>query len=192
MKKEEIVKILEETGAIQHGHFILSSGKRSAIYCQCAKLFIYPEIAEKICKELAIKISSKIKHEIDYVVAPAMGGILVGYELAKQLKTKSVFYERVDNIFELRRGFKIERDAKVLLVEDVITTGKSANECIDELNKIGVNLLATVCLIDRTNSESVIQDPISIHKLDIPIYDKDLLPNELKLIEPIKPGSRNI
>lgn len=192
MKKEEIVNILEETGAIQHGHFILSSGKRSAIYCQCAKLFIYPEIAEKICKELATKISNEIKHEIDYVVAPAMGGILVGYELAKQLKTKSVFYERVDNIFELRRGFKIERDAKVLLVEDVITTGKSANECIDELNKIGVNLLATVCLIDRTNSESVIQDPISIYKLNIPIYDKDSLPNELRLIEPIKPGSRNI
>lgn len=192
MKKEEIVKILEETGAIQHGHFILSSGKRSAIYCQCAKLFIYPEIAEKICKELATKISNEIKHEIDYVVAPAMGGILVGYELAKQLKTKSVFYERVDNIFELRRGFKIEPDAKVLLVEDVITTGKSANECIDELNKIGANLLATVCLIDRTNSESVIQDPISIYKLNIPIYDKDSLPNELRLIEPIKPGSRNI
>ena len=192
MEKKEIIKILEKTGAIQHGHFILSSGKRSAIYCQCAKLFIYPEIAERICKELASKVIDKIKQDIDYVVAPAMGGILVGYELARQLKAKSVFYERVNNTFELRRGFEIEPNAKVLLVEDVITTGKSANECIDELNKIGVNLLATVCLIDRTNNESEIKDPISIHKLDIPIYNEDSLPDELKLIEPIKPGSRDI
>ena len=192
MEKKEIIEILEKTGAIQHGHFILSSGKRSAIYCQCAKLFIYPKIAERTCKELASKVIDKIKQDIDYVVAPAMGGILVGYELARQLKAKSVFYERVNNTFELRRGFEIEPNAKVLLVEDVITTGKSANECIDELNKIGVNLLATVCLIDRTNNESEIKDPISIHKLDIPIYNEDSLPDELKLIEPIKPGSRDI
>ncbi|MEJ6587442.1 MAG: orotate phosphoribosyltransferase [Pelagibacterales bacterium] len=192
MKKEEIVDILEKTGAIQHGHFILSSGKRSAIYCQCAKLFIYPEIAEKICSELAIKVINEIKLDIDYIVAPAMGGVLVGYELARQLKTKSVFYERVNGTFKLRRGFEIESNAKVVLVEDVITTGKSANECIIELNKIGVNLLATVCLIDRTNNESVIKDPISIHRLDIPIYDEDSLPDELKSIRPIKPGSRDI
>ena len=192
MEKKEIIEILEKTGAIQHGHFILSSGKRSTIYCQCAKLIIYPEIAERICKELASKVIDKVKQDIDYVVAPAMGGILVGYELARQLKTKSVFYERVNNTFELRRGFEIEPNAKVLLVEDVITTGKSANECIDELNKIGVNLLETACLIDRTNNESEIKDPISIHKLDIPIYNEDSLPDELKLIEPIKPGSRDI
>ena len=121
-----------------------------------------------------------------------MGGVLVGYELARQLKTKSVFYERVNGTFKLRRGFEIESNAKVVLVEDVITTGKSANECIIELNKIGVNLLATVCLIDRTNNESVIKNPISIHKLDIPIYDEDSLPDELKSIRPIKPGSRDI
>jgi len=96
MKKNEIITTLEETGAIQHGHFILSSGKRSATYCQCAKLFILPEIAEKICIELANRILNVIDHKIDYIVAPAMGGILVGYELARQLKAKSIFYERVD------------------------------------------------------------------------------------------------
>lgn len=192
MKKNEIISTLEETGAIQHGHFILSSGKRSATYCQCAKLFILPEIAEKICIELANKVLNTIDRKIDYIVAPAMGGILVGYELARQLKTKSIFYERVDNVFKLRRGFEIQAGANVLLVEDVITTGKSANECIHELNKIGVNLLAVACLIDRTNSESAIKKPISIYELDIPIYDENSLPDELKVIDPIKPGSRVI
>ena len=121
-----------------------------------------------------------------------MGGILVGYELARQLKAKSIFYERVDNVFKLRRGFEIQAGANVLLVEDVITTGKSANECIHELNKIGVNLLAVACLIDRTNSESAIKKPISIYELDIPIYDENSIPDKLKMIDPIKPGSRVI
>jgi len=192
IEKEEIISLLEDTGAIQHGHFILSSGKRSGTYCQCAKLFVHPEIAEKLCIELASKVKNLVNKKIDYVVAPAMGGILVGYELARHLKSKSVFYERAENIFQLRRGFKIEPKSNVLLVEDVITTGKSANECISELNKIGVNLLAKVCIIDRTNSDSEIQNPISIHKLDIPIYDKDSLPDDLKAIEAIKPGSRII
>ena len=192
MKKNEIISTLEETGAIQHGHFILSSGKRSATYCQCAKLFILPEIAEKICIELANKVLNVIDHKIDYIVAPAMGGILVGYELARQLKTKSIFYERVDNVFKLRRGFEIQAGANVLLVEDVITTGKSAIECIEELNKIGVNFLGTACLIDRTNSESKLQNLISVHKLDIPIYDENSLPDNLKTIDPVKPGSRDI
>ena len=190
MKEKKILNLLEETGAIQHGHFILSSGKRSAIYCQCAKLFIFPKIAERLCKYLAIKVLKEIDDEINYVVAPALGGILVGYELSKHLKAKSVFYERVDGTFKLRRGFKIEPNSKVLLVEDVITTGKSANECIIELDKIGVELLATACLIDRTNSESMIKNVISVHKLDIPIYNKNSLPDNLKTIEPVKPGSR--
>ena len=190
MEDKEILNLLEETGAIQHGHFILSSGKRSAIYCQCAKLFIFPKIAEKLCKFLAIKVLEEIDDKINYVVAPAMGGILVGYELSRHLKAKSVFYERVDGAFKLRRGFKIEPNSNVLLVEDVITTGKSANECVIELNKIGVKILATACLIDRTNSESMTKNAVSVYKLDIPIYDENSLPDNLKTIEPIKPGSR--
>ena len=126
MEKQEISNLLEETGAIQHGHFILSSGKRSSTYCQCAKLFIYPKVAEKICNALSQKVLKYISENIDYVVAPAIGGILVGYELSRQLKTKSVFYERANGMFQLRRGFNIEPNSNVILVEDVITTGKSA------------------------------------------------------------------
>ncbi len=192
MEKQEISNLLEETGAIQHGHFILSSGKRSSTYCQCAKLFIYPEVAEKICNALSQKVIKYISENIDYVVAPAIGGILVGYELSRQLKTKSVFYERANGMFQLRRGFNIEPNSNVILVEDVITTGKSAIECIEELNKIGVNFLGTACLIDRTNSESKLKNLISVHKLDIPIYDENSLPDNLKTIDPVKPGSRDI
>ena len=192
MEKQEISNLLEETGAIQHGHFILSSGKRSSTYCQCAKLFIYPEVAEKICNALSQKVLKYISENIDYVVAPAIGGILVGYELSRQLETKSVFYERVNGMFQLRRGFNIEPNSNVILVEDVITTGKSAIECIEELNKIGVNFLGTACLIDRTNSESKLKNLISVHKLDIPIYDENSLPDNLKTIDPVKPGSRDI
>ena len=192
MEKQEISNLLEETGAIQHGHFILSSGKRSSTYCQCAKLFIYPEVAEKICNELSQKVLKYISENIDYVVAPAIGGILVGYELSRQLKTKSVFYERANGMFQLRRGFNIEPNSNVILVEDVITTGKSAIECIEELNKIGVNFLGTACLIDRTNSDSKLKNLISVHKLDIPIYDENSLPDNLKTIDPVKPGSRDI
>ena len=192
MEKQEISNLLEETGAIQHGHFILSSGKRSSTYCQCAKLFIYPEVAEKICNALSQRVLKYIGENIDYVVAPAIGGILVGYELSRQLKTKSVFYERVNGMFQLRRGFNIEPNSNVILVEDVITTGKSAIECIGELNKIGVNFLGTACLIDRTNSESKLKNLISVHKLDIPIYDENSLPDNLKTIDPVKPGSRDI
>ena len=192
MEKREISNLLEETGAIQHGHFILSSGKRSSTYCQCAKLFIYPEVAEKICNELSQKVLKYINENIDYVVAPAIGGILVGYELSRQLKTKSVFYERANGMFQLRRGFNIEPNSNVILVEDVITTGKSAIECIEELNKIGVNFLGTACLIDRTNSDSKLKNLISVHKLDIPIYDENSLPDNLKTIDPVKPGSRDI
>ena len=192
MEKQEISNLLEETGAIQHGHFILSSGKRSSTYCQCAKLFIYPKVAEKICNALSQKVLKYISENIDYVVAPAIGGILVGYELSRQLKTKSVFYERANGMFQLRRGFNIEPNSNVILVEDVITTGKSAIECIEELNKIGVNFLGTACLIDRTNSESKLKNLISVHKLDIPIYDENSLPDNLKTIDPVKPGSRDI
>ena len=139
-----------------------------------------------------LRVLKYISENIDYVVAPAIGGILVGYELSRQLKTKSVFYERANGMFQLRRGFNIEPNSNVILVEDVITTGKSAIECIEELNKIGVNFLGTVCLIDRTNSESKLKNLISVHKLDIPIYDENSLPDNLKTIDPVKPGSRDI
>ena len=193
MNSEEILKILEKVDAIQYGHFILSSGKRSSTYCQCAKIFIDPKIGSQICNELAQRIKDKINDQIDYVVSPALGGILVGYETARQLKSKSVFYERVNNEFQLRRGFQIEENKNVLFVEDVITTGKSSKECLAELNKLNINLIGIACIVDRSSGNIFDDHQItSLIKLEIPVYDEQNIPDELKNIEPIKPGSRLI
>jgi len=185
--------ILEKVNAIQYGHFILSSGKRSSTYCQCAKIFIDPDVGELICSKLADAVSEKVNKKIDYVVSPALGGVLVGYETAKKLSVKSVFYERVDDQFVMRRGFELEEGKNILFVEDVITTGKSTNECLQELNKININLVGIACIVDRTTSK-VFNDHeiISLIKLDIPVYDVDSLPEDLMNIDPIKPGSRRI
>ena len=193
MNSEEILKILEEVNAIQYGHFILSSGKRSSTYCQCAKIFIDPKVGSKICNSLAKKIKDQIDQDIDYVVSPAMGGVLVGYETANQLNSQSVFFERVENEFQMRRGFEIEENKNVLFVEDVITTGKSSKECLAELNKLNINLIGIACIVDRS-SEKIFDDHqiTSLIKLKIPVYDEQNIPDELKNIEPIKPGSRLI
>ena len=139
------------------------------------------------------KIKDQIDQEIDYVVSPAMGGILVGYETANQLNSQSVFFERVENEFQMRRGFEIEENKNVLFVEDVITTGKSSKECLVELKKLNINLLGIACIVDRS-SEDIFSDHeiISLIKLDIPVYDEKDLPDKLKSINPIKPGSRII
>ena len=193
MNKEELLNIFEETGALQYGHFILSSGKRSGTYCQCSRLFIDPKISNKIGSALANKIQSKISTEIDFVVAPALGGVLVGYEVARLLNSKSLFFERTNEEFELRRGFEIEQNKNVLFIEDVITTGKSSKECLDKLYKMKINLLGVACVVDRSQ-ETIFNDHeiISLLKLDIPTYDLNDLPEELKKIKPVKPGSRKI
>ena len=193
MNSKEILKVMEEVEAIQYGHFILSSGKRSSSYCQCAKIFIDPKVGYKICNVLAQKIKKKVSEEIDYVVAPAMGGILVGYETANQLETKSVFYERVNNQFELRRGFELVEGKKILFIEDVITTGKSSKECMLELEKLKIDIIGIACIVDRS-SEKIFDDHeiISLLKLDIPVYEPENIPEELRNIPAIKPGSRVI
>ena len=193
MNSKEILKVMEEVEAIQYGHFILSSGKRSSSYCQCAKIFIDPKVGSKICNVLAQKIKKKVSEEIDYVVAPAMGGILVGYETANQLEAKSVFYERVNNQFELRRGFELVEGKKILFIEDVITTGKSSKECMLELEKLKIDIIGIACIVDRS-SEKIFDDHeiISLLKLDIPVYEPENIPEELRNIPAIKPGSRVI
>ena len=193
MNSEEILKILEKVNAIQYGHFILSSGKRSSTYCQCAKIFVNPDIGLQVCTLLADKIKNTVDQNIDYIVSPAMGGILVGYETAKQLKAKSVFYERVNNEFQMRRGFEIEENKNILFIEDVITTGKSSNECLIELEKLNVNLLGIACLVDRSTGK-IFSDHeiISLIKLNIPVYNEEDIPEDLKNMSPVKPGSRLI
>tara|TARA_Y100000816_G_scaffold248149_1_gene197175 strand:- start:293 stop:877 length:585 start_codon:yes stop_codon:yes gene_type:complete len=194
MKTEkEIKEFFEKVGAIQNGHFILSSGKRSKIYCQCSKLFEDPCHGAMVCEELKYRVLENITDKIDCVVSPALGGLLVGYELARSLGSKFIFYERFDNEFELRRDFNIKENTNVLFVEDVITTGKSTNECLEKLKPLNVNLQGIAAIVDRSNQKLFkYHNIISVLKLDIPIYEPDNLPDDLIKIPPIKPGSRVI
>ena len=187
----DTIKILRETDALMKGHFVLSPGLHSAEYLQCSKLTMYPEKLEILCKALVEKIEKKFNN-IDIVASPAIGGIIVGYEVSRLLKKQNVFVERVNQIFELRRNFDV-RNKKVLIVEDVITTGKSSLECAACLIDEGAEVIGYSSIIDRSEGKSLIKDSIiSLIKFEIPCYDPDNIPDELKKIKPIKPGSRNI
>ena len=189
---KESLKILKETKALIEGHFILSSGLHSPKYVQCAQLMSKPSEAAQICESLAIKIKSKLNN-IDLILSPAMGGIVVGYEIGKILGIETIFSERVNGDFELRRDFKIKQGANVLIVEDVITTGKSSIECSTLVQTNKANIAGYACIIDRSNGKTEINDKIiSQIKLNIPTYKKENLPKELKTIDPVKPGSRNL
>ena len=189
---EESLKILKETRALTEGHFILSSGLHSPKYVQCAKLMSKPSYAVKICASLAKKIKSKF-NDIDLILSPAMGGIVVGYEIGKILGIETIFSERVNGQFELRRDFKIKKGTNVLIVEDVITTGKSSIECSNLVVTNKANITGYACIIDRSNGKTEISDKIiSQIKLNIPTYKKENLPKELISIDPVKPGSRNL
>ncbi|MDC0164459.1 orotate phosphoribosyltransferase [Candidatus Pelagibacter bacterium] len=189
---EESLKILKETKAVIEGHFILSSGLHSSKYVQCAQLMSKPSQALKICESLAEKIKMEFD-EFDLILSPAMGGIIVGYELGKLLNKETIFSERVNGEFKLRRDFKIEKDSKVLIVEDVITTGKSSLECSKLVLSNNANIVGYASIIDRSNGKSNIKNKIvSQVVLNIPVYQKDKLPAELSSIPPVKPGSRNL
>jgi len=188
----ESLKILKETNALLEGHFILSSGLHSAQYVQCAKLLSHPKKAEIICNSLSEKIKNKFS-KIDIIMSPAIGGIVVGYEIGRQLGVETIFAERLEGNLTLRRGFKISKNMNVLIVEDVITTGKSALECSELIKNNKANTLGYSCILDRSNNNSAIKEEIiSQVKLKIETFEIKNLPDELKKIKPIKPGSRNI
>ena len=189
---EESLKILKETKALIEGHFILSSGLHSPKYVQCAQLMSKPSQAAQICQSLAKKI--KIEHNnIDLILSPAMGGIVIGYEIGKLLGVETIFSERVNGKFQLRRDFKIKQNTNVLIVEDVITTGKSSIECSNLVKENKANIVGYACIIDRSDGKTEINDKIiSQIKLNIPTYKKENLPKELISIDPVKPGSRNL
>ena len=189
---EESLKILKETKALIDGHFILSSGLHSPRYVQCAQLLSKPQKAFKLCNSLAEKIKESFK-DFDLILSPAMGGIIIGYEIGKILNKETIFSERINGNFTLRRGFSIKNNQKVLIVEDVITTGKSSLECSKLIIESGAEVTGYSCIIDRTNGNSILKEKIvSQIKLDIPTFTKDNLPENLSSIEPIKPGSRNL
>ena len=189
---KESLKILKDTNALIEGHFILSSGLHSSKYVQCAQLMSKPRHAVKICESLANKIKNEIK-DFDLILSPAMGGIIVGYEIGKLLNKQTIFSERVKGEFKLRRDFQIKKNNKVLIVEDVITTGKSSVECSKLVISNEASIAGYACIIDRSNDKSEIKEKIvSQIKLKIPTYNKDDLPKELLSIKAIKPGSRNL
>ena len=188
---EESLKILKETKALIDGHFILSSGLHSPRYVQCAQLLSKPHKAFKICNSLAEKIKSSFE-EFDLILSPAMGGVIIGYDIGRILNKETIFSERVDGKFKLRRDFLIKKNNKVLIIEDVITTGKSSLECSELVNLAGGNIVGYACIIDRSNGESSIKEKIvSQIELNIPTYTKNNLPKDLSLIDAVKPGSRN-
>ena len=186
---EESLKILKETNALLEGHFILSSGLHSPKYVQCAQLMSKPDKAKKICESLAEKISNEFEN-FDVILSPAMGGIIIGYEIGKLLGKETIFCERVNKKFSLRRGFTIKKNSKVLIVEDVITTGKSSLECVKLIKKYNAKLVGFACLIDRSSKTKIKNRIISQVKLKIPTYNKKNLRSYIKEIPVTKPGSR--
>jgi len=189
---KESLKILKETEALIEGHFILSSGMHSSQYVQCAQLLSKPDKAIEICKSLSEKILNEFKN-IDLILSPAMGGIIIGYEIGKLLNKETIFSERLNKKFILRRNFKIPKNSNVLIIEDVITTGKSSLECAELVLNSEAKVIGYACIIDRTNKKSEITDKIvSQVQLDIPIFDEKNIPEKLKSITAIKPGSRDL
>ena len=189
---KESLKILKETNALLEGHFILSSGLHSEKYIQCAQLLSKPKKAKFICESLAEKIRKNFK-KIDLLLSPAVGGIVIGYEIGRILNIETIFAERVNEIFSLRRGFKINNGQKILILEDVITTGKSSLECSNLVIKAGGEIVGYACLIDRSAGTTDIDKKIiSQVEIQIPTYSEENLPKHLKGIKAIKPGSRNL
>ena len=190
--KDSLV-VLKKTNALLEGHFILSSGLHSPMYVQCAKLLSHPSLASKICVSLSKKIKKEIKN-FDLILSPAMGGIIVGYEIGRLLNKETIFCERVSGKFSLRRGFIIKKNSKVLIVEDVITTGKSSLECVKLIKKYNAKIVGFACIIDRSDKKSlkIKKKIISQVKIKIPTFKKKNLPISLKNLPISVPGSRKL
>ena len=194
LSSKDSLAVLKKTKALIEGHFILSSGLHSSKYIQCAKLLSQPYYSKKICISLSKKIKKNFK-KIDLILSPAIGGIIIGYELGKLLNKETIFCERVKGKFNLRRGFFIHKNSNVLIIEDVITTGKSSLECVKLIKKSKAKLLGFACIIDRSNPKTLkIKNKkiISQIKIDVPSFKKNNLPNFLKKIPVVSPGSRRL
>jgi len=193
MNTRDVLDIFRQAGALLEGHFILSSGRRSPVFLQKAFVFKNPVLTEKICKALAQKIKFELPALPDIIVAPAMGGVIPGYETARHMGLESLFMEREKGEFTLRRGFTLEPGAKVLMVEDIISTGLSSRECIAAINATGAKVIAGACIFDRSGGKADIGVPlVSLASKVFPSYAPDDLPPELAKHPAIKPGSRGL
>jgi len=191
MSDEDILAEFRAAEALLEGHFILSSGLRSPRYLQCARVLMDGARAERLARALAAKIPTNIRVEIDAVVSPAMGGVIIGHEMGRALNRPAMFVERPQGTFELRRGFHIDPGTRVLMVEDVVTTGLSSREAIEAVRAAGGDVIAEAALVDRSGGKADLGIPfVPLIRIDVPTYEADSVPPELAAIPPIKPGSR--
>jgi orotate phosphoribosyltransferase len=193
MNSSEALREFEQAGALQKGHFILSSGLHSDTYLNKSIVSMYPDRTARLCKALAAKAAAAITGKIDYVISPAMGAIIYGYETARHLGAPFMFLERVDGAFCLRRGFSVEPGARVLVVEDIVSTGLSAREAIAAVGEAGGEVLALACLVDRSAGSAEIGAPvIALAQLKVDAWPADDLPEHLQNTPAVKPGSRGV
>jgi len=193
MTEDEVLQEYRDAGALLEGHFVLSSGLHSPRYLQCARVLMDPRRAERLCRALAAKLRAIYAGPIDLVASPAMGGVIVGYEMGRQLGVPAIFFERVDGKLALRRGFTIEKGARCVMVEDIVTTGLSSRECIAGIAEEGGETVAAACLIDRSGGKADLGVPLaSLAQLAIPTFPADALPADLARLPAVKPGSRGL
>jgi orotate phosphoribosyltransferase len=193
MPHEAVIEEFRAARALLEGHFILSSGLHSARYLQCARVLMEPSRAERLCRALAARVKDAIKERIEMVASPAMGGVIVGYEMGRQLGVPAIFFERVEGKLALRRGFAITPGTKCLMVEDIVTTGLSSRECIAGIEEEDGEVVGAACLIDRSGGRAELSVPlVALASLDIPTYPPDQLPPSLAAIPAVKPGSRGL
>ena len=193
MNTDDVLEIFRRCGALLEGHFILSSGLRSPVFLQKAKVFMHPAEAERLCRALAERIRAEGYGEVSQIVSPAVGGIIPGYETARHLGVPAIYTERVEGVFELRRGFAVTPGEKVIVVEDIVSTGLSIRECITAVQALGAEVVAAACLIDRSAGAADIGVPlVALARYRVPAYPADALPPELAAIPAVKPGSRGL
>lgn len=192
MTKDEVLDIFREAGAILEGHFVLTSGLHSPIFLQKARVFMHADKTERLCSALAAKIGTEVAGRIDYVVGPAIGGLIPAYETSRHLNVPAIWVEREQGKFRLRR-FEVAKGARVVIVEDIVTTGLSIRETVACMSELGAEVVAAACIIDRSGGKCDVGVPlIALAEHEVPAYPPDLLPPELAALPPVKPGSRNL
>jgi orotate phosphoribosyltransferase len=192
MTRDDVLEIFRDAGAILEGHFILTSGLRSPIFLQKARVFMHADKTERLCRALAARIRQAVGEGIDYVVGPAVGGIIPAYETSRHLGVPAIWVERESGVFRLRR-FEIAPGSRVVIVEDIVTTGLSIRETVECLRGIGAEVVAAACIIDRSAGKVDVGVPlVALAEYEVPAYPADALPPELAAIAPVKPGSRTL
>jgi len=189
--EDEVLAEFRDARALLEGHFLLSSGRHSSRYLQCARVLMEPARAERLGRAMVAAIPAETRDALDAVVSPAMGGVVIGHEAGRALGLAAMFLERPTGTFELRRGFRLEPGQRVLMVEDVVTTGLSSREAIAAIRAAGAEVLAAAALVDRSNGTADLGVPFHpLIRLDVPSYEADALPPELAATPAVKPGSR--